>query len=111
MMRVFRFTGSMALMCFALSPLSAWADAKNYSVKIDGMTCAACVKSVTSALSKVPGIDAKSVSVVLKENKASLTVTEDKADSADQIKKAIESAGYKVVAFETVPASKEQKKN
>lgn len=90
------------LMTLAVS-VSAFATPSQYNVKVDGMTCDSCVKSVTSALSKIPGIDANSVKVTLKNQTATFTVTEDKKEFSDEIKKAIEGAGYKVTAIKTAP--------
>ena len=94
---------------FFLSPLLAFAGQQNYDVKVEGMTCESCVKSLTAALKKVPGIDAKSVKVVLSSKSASVSVTEDKKESAAQIKKAIEDAGYTVTSLHLVPS--EPKRN
>lgn len=89
-----------------VSPLAAWAGSQTYDVKIDGMTCDSCAKQITSALSKLPNVDAKSVKVVVSEKKAVLTVSEDKKEMSEQIKKAIEGAGFKVTAVNTMAAKK-----
>lgn len=62
----------------------------NKAVKIEGMMCPNCAKHVEEAL-KALGADVK---VVLEENKAYLTNT---TLSDDQIKMAIDLAGYTVV--------------
>jgi copper chaperone CopZ len=77
-------------------------QAQNYDVKIEGMTCDSCVKSVTSALSKLPNIDPKSVKVVLKAKTATLTMNDAKPETIEAIKKAIATAGYKVTAVNTI---------
>ena len=39
------------------------ADSQELSLRINGMHCGACVRRVTSALEKVPGLKVKSVEV------------------------------------------------
>lgn len=74
----------------------AFAQSKSFDVKIDGMTCANCAKMVSAALSKIPGVDAKTVRVTLKKKDATFIATTNDKTFNDQIKAAIESAGYKV---------------
>ena len=83
----------VATLVFA--PMMAFASS-NLEVKIDGMTCDHCVKSITENLSKIKNVDKASIKVILKENMAKLSVA--KADDAtmEQIKKAVSAAGYKV---------------
>jgi copper chaperone len=85
-----------------LIPFAAFAGPKNYDVKIEGMTCGSCVKSVTTALSKIPNVDEKSVKVVLKEKTATLMIDEANTEASEQIKKAIEEAGFTVTAVNLV---------
>ncbi len=60
-------------------------------VKVDGMTCSGCVKSVTRVLQAVPGVTAAEVS--LETGKA--RVTFDPAQVAvEALVAAIENAGY-----------------
>lgn len=61
-------------------------------LKVEGMDCEGCVKSVTRMLCGVPGVVAVEVSLAA----ASARVTYDpaKADLA-QMKRAVERAGYK----------------
>jgi copper chaperone len=81
---------------------AALAANKNYDVKIEGMTCGSCVKSVTVALEKISSVDPKSVKVVLKEKTATLAVDESNAQAIEQIKKAIEGAGFTVTSVAVV---------
>ena len=62
-------------------------------IKIEGMSCEACVKSVTRALQSVPGV--QKVQVLLEEGKAEVTYDSAKAGVAD-LKRAVERAGYEV---------------
>jgi copper chaperone CopZ len=87
---------TLAALSASLMTIVASADPTQYNVKIEGMTCESCVNSVTKALAKLPGVTKDSVKVVLKEKKATLTVSEDKKELSEQIKKAIEGAGYTV---------------
>ncbi|MFA4836942.1 MAG: heavy metal-associated domain-containing protein [Dehalococcoidia bacterium] len=61
-------------------------------IKVNGMSCQHCVKHVTEALQKMPGV--KNVKVDLKSGEA----TFDKPDKVtmDEVAKAIEKAGYEV---------------
>jgi copper chaperone len=62
-------------------------------LKVQGMTCGGCVKSVTSVLQKIPG--ASSVEVSLELNRATVTYDPKQAAPA-QFKQAIEGAGFSV---------------
>jgi copper chaperone len=60
-------------------------------LKIEGMTCEGCVKSVTRALQGVAGVER--VDVSLPEGKAEVTYDPRKAALAD-FRHAVERAGY-----------------
>jgi copper chaperone len=61
-------------------------------LKVEGMDCQGCVKSVTRTLSGVPGVQKVDVSLAA----ANATVTYDPAKtSVPDMKKAVERAGYK----------------
>ena len=70
---------------------------QNVEIKIEGMACESCQKSVTNKLMQVPNIKTAKVRVVLKENKALLKVKNANSETIEAIKKAIADAGYKVV--------------
>lgn len=93
MARAFFLNLVLGLSLFSLSAFAA----SNVEVKIDGMTCASCVKSVTDKLSKVPNVDKASIKVVLAKKSATLSVSSADAATIEQIKKAITDAGYTVV--------------
>ena len=60
-------------------------------VKVDGMTCAGCVRSVTNVLQALPGVETAEVS--LQQSQA--TVSFDAAQiSVASLRQAIEDAGY-----------------
>jgi copper chaperone len=61
-------------------------------LKVEGMDCEGCVKSVTRMLSAVPGVS--SVDVSLAQARARVTYDPGKAGVAD-FKRAVERAGYK----------------
>jgi copper chaperone len=61
-------------------------------LKVEGMDCEGCVKSVTRMLAGVPGVE--KVNVSLAEGKASVTYDPAKSDLA-QFRRAVERAGYK----------------
>jgi copper chaperone len=61
-------------------------------LKVEGMDCEGCVKSVTRMLSALPGV--QKVDVSLAEARARVTYDPAQAGVAD-MKKAVERAGYK----------------
>ena len=61
-------------------------------LKVEGMDCQGCVKSVTRMLSGVAGVD--KVDVSLEEGRARVTYDPEKAGPTE-FKSAIERAGYK----------------
>jgi copper chaperone len=63
------------------------------TLKVKGMSCQHCVRSVTKALSQLDGI--KNVQVDLAKGEVRFDNTEEVASS--RIAKAIEEAGYEVV--------------
>ena len=64
------------------------------SVKISGMTCAACAKRIEKAVGKLEGVSLASVNLATEK----LTVKYDNQKvSPDKIKEAVEKAGYGVV--------------
>lgn len=62
-----------------------------HKVKIEGMSCNHCVVNVKNAISKLDGV--KNVEVILAENAAYI----DGDYNEDDLRKAVESIGYKVV--------------
>jgi Cu+-exporting ATPase len=71
-------------------------DEKTVTIKIAGMSCASCVKTIETAIGKLPGI--KSVSVNLATESARLTYDPSKT-SLNDIENAIEEAGYKFLGM------------
>ena len=61
-------------------------------LKVEGMDCQGCVKSVTRMLSGVPGVE--KVAVSLEQGRASVTYDPAKAGPAE-FRRAVERAGYK----------------
>ncbi len=62
-------------------------------IKIQGMSCQHCVMSVTKALGSIPGV--KNLKVDLVKGEASFENTQNVAP--ENIRKAVEEAGYAVV--------------
>ena len=88
----------MTVLAFAFV-VQAQAAPQTYNVKVEGMTCDSCVRAVTGMLQQIPGADAKSVKVILKENRATVTVAEDRKEIANEIKAAIEKVGFKATTI------------
>jgi Cu+-exporting ATPase len=82
-------------------------DSANKTLRIEGMTCAACAKSVEKAVKKLDGV--LEVNVNFATEKLSVSYEAGKVRISD-IKKAIEKAGYKASEEEmTVDSDKEKK--
>lgn len=62
-------------------------------IKIEGMTCEGCVKSLTRALQAVPGV--QKVQVLLDEGRAEVTYDPARTGVAE-FQRAVEHAGYEV---------------
>jgi len=67
---------------------------KTMDLRIEGMSCGHCVMAVKKELSKLTGVTVESVEV----GKARVQI-DDAAVSPERLKKAIEEAGYRVVAY------------
>ena len=67
-------------------------------ISIEGMSCGHCVKHVNDALNEINGVT--NVNVSLNDKNASIDATNDVKD--EDIKFAIEDAGYEVVSIEEI---------
>ncbi len=85
----------------ALSPLAAFAGTP-VDVKVEGMTCGACVKKVNDELAKLTGIEKGTVNVMLEGNHATLTLKKNDAKSLAAVKAAVVKAGYKVATIDVL---------
>lgn len=63
------------------------------TIEVRGMSCGGCVDAVTRALRAVPGV--RDVDVSLEAGRATVTFEDGKA-SVDDLKGAVEDAGYDV---------------
>jgi len=82
----------MLLMMFWITPLALAQEQQQLEVKISGMSCKFCVRSVEKNLSKLEGI--KDVSVNLDKGIAKIIMTPGKQGNANQIKELIKKAGF-----------------
>ena len=69
---------------------------KKAKIKIDGMSCQHCVKTVTDAMMGIDGVS--QVKVNLKKGEARLKVEQDRPD-LEQLKSAIVTAGFEFVSL------------
>ena len=70
---------------------------KNYTFKVEGMTCSACANRVERVTKKLDGVESAAVNFATEK----LTVSVDEALSGyAQIKSAVEKAGYKLIKEE-----------
>lgn len=82
-------------------------EAVNKTLKIEGMTCAACVRAVERAVKKLDGVIEANVNLATEK----LTVSfESSKLRVSDIKKAVEKAGYKAVGDEETVDTDKQKK-
>ena len=84
-------TTQAATLSTAVPAAPAAGPTTEWTLPIEGMTCASCVARVEKALKKVPGV--VSAEVNLATEKAQVTVRGD-AGSADALVAAVEKAGY-----------------
>ncbi|MDH5544182.1 MAG: cation transporter [Gammaproteobacteria bacterium] len=66
---------------------------ENITIKISGMTCGGCVNSVTNVLQQLAGVNSVDVSLEPGEAKIAYDAS---AIGPDELKSAIEGAGYDV---------------
>ncbi len=69
---------------------------------ISGMTCASCVRRVEKALAKVPGVTEASVNLATEKARVDF---DPQTVNLDQLRQAVEKAGYGVRPLETPPPS------
>ncbi len=69
------------------------ANTATASVKIGGMTCSGCVRSVTQVLQALPGVEA--VDVSLEKSEAQVRYDPARVEP-DAFRRAVESAGFEV---------------
>ena len=76
------FKKTLLIAIFSVTSLNSWAANYHYRADVSGMVCAFCVYSVSKNIRKLPGVDADSVNVSLKNNTAefssSILVSEQK---------------------------------
>jgi copper chaperone CopZ len=63
---------------------------------VEGMTCEHCVHAVTEEVSALPGVTDVSIELV-PEGTSTVTVDSTEPLSADQVREAIDEAGYTLV--------------
>ncbi|MBI5803267.1 heavy-metal-associated domain-containing protein [Candidatus Pacearchaeota archaeon] len=65
-------------------------------LKIEGMHCASCASNIERSLKKIPEIKEANVSLMTKKG----FVEAEKSISDEELKKAVEKVGYKLVGIE-----------
>ena len=71
---------------------------KKVKITISGMHCASCASNIERSLKKVSGVNGASVSLMLK--KGTIEIEENANVSENELKKAVERAGYKMTGVE-----------
>ncbi|APH24529.1 TPA: heavy metal translocating P-type ATPase [Clostridium botulinum] len=86
----------------------AFLDGQHMNLKIEGMTCAACAKAVERVSRKLEGVIEANVNIATEK----LDITFDKSKvSINDIKKAIEKAGYKALEEKNIEEEKKGKED
>ncbi|APH19454.1 heavy metal translocating P-type ATPase [Clostridium botulinum] len=86
----------------------AFLDGKHMNLKIEGMTCAACAKAVERVSRKLDGVLGANVNIATEK----LDITFDKSKvSLNDIKIAIEKAGYKALEEKNIEEEKKGKED
>ncbi|MBY6996365.1 copper-translocating P-type ATPase [Clostridium botulinum] len=86
----------------------AFLDGQHRNLKIEGMTCAACAKAVERVSRKLDGVMEANVNIATEK----LDITFDKSKvSLNDIKRAIEKAGYKALEEKNIEEEKKGKED
>ena len=79
------------LLALAVSTMPALAAIKTVTLTVSGMTCAACLITVKTALTKVHGVEKAEVSF---EQKKAVITYDDTKTNVDKLKEATKNAGF-----------------
>lgn len=90
------FLLSVAILCLAFS--SSFSQIKSASLRASGLTCSMCSKAIFKALQKVPSV--QEVKVNIETSVYDLTFRPGAAVSIDEVRKAVENAGFSVAALQ-----------
>lgn len=88
----------MIAFVWVLGSIMAHAQITNAKLVASGLTCSMCSKSIYEALQKVNGIE--SVKANIRESSYSIVFKKDGAASPDDLKKAVEDAGFSVARLQ-----------
>ncbi len=92
----------LTVLFFSFASFAAAGDQKTVNIKIEGMTCQGCVDKVQSTLKKVDGV---SISKVMLASNSAVVVYDAQRTNETDLRKAVNSAGFKVVEAKAVKAS------
>ena len=82
----------MLIFAVSVATQTAFAKSQTACFNVEGMTCAACTVTTKAAIKKLDGIE--KIKVSLDDKKAEVQFNDAKTNS-DEIKKKIDSVGYK----------------
>jgi len=85
---------TLLIMMLGLISQNLWATTYHYRADVEGMVCAFCVYSVSKNIRKLPGVDADSVDVSLK-NKSAIFSSSQKV-SMKSLSKLFSQSGFKI---------------
>ena len=88
------------LLLFAAT--TSFAQVRSASLTASGLTCSMCSKAIYKALLNVPTV--KDVAVDIEHSKYTITFKENSTVAPDDIKKAVENAGFSVASMQLTAA-------
>lgn len=86
------------LICFLLWGIPSIAQIKSATLVASGLTCSMCSKAIFKALEEVPTV--KTVDVDIEKSSYSIVFKDDAAVSLDEVKAAVENAGFFVASLQ-----------
>lgn len=87
-----------AFLLIALTSISALADTKKSTIRVDGMKCAKCSGSVEKALKATPGVEKVEMNL---EKKEAVIEYDDTKVTETKLREVINGTGFKAVEEKT----------
>ena len=88
------------VLIFSLMIIQAQSQFKEATLVASGLTCAMCSKAIYKSLQKLPF--AGNITSNIKESSFKITFKEDKVADFDEIKKAVEDAGFAIATLKVI---------
>jgi len=105
------FKNILLMLILSLLSTASWAASYHYRADVNGMVCAFCVYSVSKNIRKLPGVDADSVNVSLKNQSAMFSSSQKVSEK--KLVSLFKQSGFKIsnltVTQATVKKGKKEK--